>query len=327
MIINNLTNNLSHIPKYLIFILSFCFILVLYQLNSRTSPLFRTNHHSNISSLYNLSTLKLKTPHNMFLPTRTLVVYVYGKTHGLAEQNLAFFIHTAVRASHDADYYFILQKINNATFDERQLPSLPSNAHYIQHENKCFDIGTVGWFLFSGVIDITKYKYFIFLNSSVRGPYIVSYYDNIVWYTIFTNRLNDDIKLVGCTINCESFPHVQSYLWVLDFKGLDLLIRNNTVFMCHKSLGDTIVNAEIFASRIIIESGLGINSLMKKYQNTDFRLDENKNCNNLANPTFTGIDGISSDPFEVVFVKIKDQFTQYKYNRERISVYDRWIHG
>jgi hypothetical protein len=66
---------------------------------------------------------------------------------------------------------------------------------------------------------------------------------------------------------------------------------------------------------------------MKKYQNIDFRLDENKKCNNLQNPTFTGIDGISSDPFEVVFVKIKDQFTQYQHNRERISVYDRWIHG
>jgi hypothetical protein len=271
--------------------------------------------------------LKLKVLHNIFPRTRTLVVYVYAKTHQLAEQNLAFFIDTAVRDSHDADYYFILQKINNVSFDERQLPSLPSNAHYIQHENKCFDIGTVGWFLFRGNIDITKYKYFIFLNSSVRGPYIVSYYDNSVWYTIFTSRLNDDIKLVGSTINCQFFPHVQSYLWVLDFKGLDLLIRNNTVFACHESQIDTIANAEIFASRIIIDSGFGINSLMKKYQNIDFRLDENKKCNNLQNPTFTGIDRISSDPFEVVFVKIKDQFTQYQHNRERISVYDRWIHG
>ena len=79
----------------------------------------------------------------MFPSTRTLVVYVYGKTNKLAEQNLAFFIHNAVRNSHDADYYFILQKIGNVTFNERLLPLLPSNAHYIQHENKCFDIGTI----------------------------------------------------------------------------------------------------------------------------------------------------------------------------------------
>jgi hypothetical protein len=261
----------------------------------------------------------------MTSPERTLVVYVYGKTHQLAKENLAFFIRTAVYDSNYVDYYFVLQQINNESFDEQNLPQLPSNAHYIQHENKCYDIGTIGWFLSRGYIDRTKYKYFIFLNSSVRGPFIVSYYVDARWYTIFTSRLNDHVKLVGCTINCESSPHVQSYFWALDFKGLDLLLKEGTVFACHENMGETIYRGEIGASRIILKSGFGIDSLMKKYENMDFRLEKNKNCNKIKNPTYVGVDGISLDPFEVVFVKIKDQMTQYEYNRGRVGVYEKWI--
>ena len=327
MMFHKWSENSSRTWKYFLFILPVAVIfIIVYQLNSRPSTLFRIIYNNDRSSLYNVSALHSKILSKILPPTRTLVVYVYAKTHELAEQNLAFFIHNAVHASHDADYYFILQNLDNIPVDERRLPLLPSNAHYIQHANLCFDIGTVGWFLLSGLVDIVKYKYFIFLNSSVRGPYIVSYYDNTVWYTIFTNRLNDQIKLVGCTINCEYFPHVQSYLWVLDYDALDLLIRNNTVFNCYDNQGATIFYSEIFASRVIVDSGFGIASLMKKYQETDFRLEKNHQCNNSTNPTFLGVDQISSDPFEVVFVKIKDQFTEYQNNRDRVATYEKWIH-
>ena len=259
--------------------------------------------------------------------TRTLIIYVYAETHGLARQNLNFFIRTAVNQSHDADYYFILQRINGATFTETQLPTLPSNAHYIQHENKCFDIGTIGWFLSSGIIDIMKYKYFIFLNSSVRGPFIVSYYDSPIWYTIFTRRLNDYIKLVGCTINCEIAPHVQSYLWALDNTGLSFFLKNTTVFSCYKSKIDTIHTGEVIASEILLRSGFGIDSLMKKYQGIDFRSNINSPCKDSLNPTFKKrVDGITLDPFEVVFVKVRDNSPLFSDNRQRAEVYEKWIH-
>jgi len=259
--------------------------------------------------------------------TRTLIIYVYAETHGLARQNLNFFIRTAVNQSHDADYYFILQRINGATFTETQLPTLPSNAHYIQHENKCFDIGTIGWFLSSGIIDIMKYKYFIFLNSSVRGPFIVSYYDSPIWYTIFTRRLNDYIKLVGCTINCDITPHVQSYLWALDNTGLSFFLKNTTVFSCYKSKIDTIHTGEVIASEILLRSGFGIDSLMKKYQGIDFRSNINSPCKDSLNPTFKKrVDGITLDPFEVVFVKVRDNSPLFSDNRQRAEVYEKWIH-
>jgi hypothetical protein len=320
----NLTSN----PLSLIFIIIIvCLIFVGYYFIPRTSELAYPTCKSSISSLADTSIKTSRPSNDIVAISRTLIIYVFGKSHALAEQNLAFFIRTAVRQSHHADYYFILQQINNEIFDETKLPILPSNADYIQHENRCFDIGTVGWFLSSGMIDRSRYKYFIFLNSSVRGPFIVSYYDSSIWYTIFTRRLNDHIKLVGCTISCQISTHVQSYLWALDLETLDFLLKNSTVFACHESMDHTINNAEIGASKILLDSGYGIDSLMRKYQDVDFRYNRTTKCVDKLNPTCTkAANGITLDPYEVVFVKMKGVAYQDLENRERVNVYEKWLH-
>jgi hypothetical protein len=324
MVFNSSICNLSSIRKHIIFIFIICLVFVGY-LFFFCPSVFRRVDCKDKDNIFD-SFISSQTDHNTS-SSRVLVVYVYAKTHALAEQNLAFFIRTAVHSFHSADYYFILQQMNNQYINETTLPLLPSNAHYIHHENKCFDIGTIGWFLSSGIVDKTRYKYFIFLNSSVRGPFIVSYYDNPTWYTIFTRRLNDHIKLVGCTINCEITPHVQSYFWALDFEGLKLLLKSGTIFTCHETKIDTINNAEVKASQILLNLNFGIDSLMKKHQGVDFRLEKNKKCNDIKNPTFNNhVDGISLDPFEVVFVKIKNGMSQFQDNRERVDAYEKWIH-
>ena len=61
-------------------------------------------------------------------------------------------------------------------FGETKLPSLPSNAQYVYHENECYDWGTFGWLLDSGHVDASKFQYFIFMNSSVRGPFLPPYW-------------------------------------------------------------------------------------------------------------------------------------------------------
>lgn len=56
------------------------------------------------------------------------------------------------------------------------LPELPAHAKYVHHRNECYDWGTYGWLLLrSGMVDITVYKYFFFVNSSVRGPFLPAY--------------------------------------------------------------------------------------------------------------------------------------------------------
>ena len=55
------------------------------------------------------------------------------------------------------------------------MPELPSNAKYLHHNNECFDWGTFGWAIHQEDVQVADYKYFIFLNSSVRGPFLPPY--------------------------------------------------------------------------------------------------------------------------------------------------------
>lgn len=308
---------------YIIFY-TICFAYIVNHLSSSNAPV---TYSRDITPRQTPPPRNLESPNDPISSAQTLVIYVFGKTHGSAMENLLFFIRTAVRSWHHADYYIILQQVNGLVLDEKTLPKLPSNAHYVQHENKCFDLGTIGWFLSSGTVDRTKYKYFVFVNSSVRGPYIVAYYDNPIWYTIFTRRLTDHIKLAGCTFSCETAPHIQSYLWAMSFDTLDLFLKNNTVFACHKHMNDAINNGEIAASQILLHSGFGIDSLMTKYRGMDFRLNFTEKCANQMNPTqIQNVDGISLDPFEIVFVKVKVGNSRYRHNLLRIRAYEKWIH-
>ncbi len=61
-------------------------------------------------------------------------------------------------------------------FGPPELPELPANARYIFHENRCYDWGTIGWALETGKVDASLYRYIIFMNSSVRGPFLPNYF-------------------------------------------------------------------------------------------------------------------------------------------------------
>ncbi|CAF3141264.1 unnamed protein product [Rotaria sp. Silwood2] len=261
---------------------------------------------------------------------RVLVIYVWADTDVQAVGNLQFFIRYGVHPSQPADYYFILQQVNNKTVNESRLPILPSNAHYIQHINECYDFGTIGWFLSQNITNTTLYKYFIFMNSSVRGPFFATYFDSdaVWWFTIFTKRLNDDIKLVGCTISCAHSPHVQSYLLVTDQIGFAILIdKKNKVFNCKNGYNDAIVNGEIATSQLILHANYQIASLQTKYQGWDFRNKENWGCNNKVSPIFLdrAVDGISHDPYELIFVKYKGLPPFDTDLERRALVYQKWL--
>jgi hypothetical protein len=288
------------------------------------------------------STVATRT-RNVVIKYDVLVVYVFADTHRYALGNLKYFIQKAVRKDDGVHYYFILQQTRNVSMNSTRLPYLPLNAWYIQHENKCFDIGTIGWFLRTHFTpnsrrNIKSYKYFIFLNSSIRGPFFPLYYVTLLttyetrrykklyWYSIFTQKLNQKVKLVGCTISCQSTPHVQSYFMVTDFLGLSLLMRpenGSDVFSCYESLSDVTLYSELAASTRILENGFWIDSLQTKYQGMDFSRKENKNCNRGQNPYFDrGVDGLTLDPYETVFVKYN--YKAYRAAADRAAIYQKW---
>jgi hypothetical protein len=75
-----------------------------------------------------------------------------------------------------------------------------------------------------------RYKHFVWLNSSVRGPFFPAYMrGKMHWTRPFTERLRGDVKLVGPSISCGGAynvaptPHVQSYLVATDSVGLAIL--------------------------------------------------------------------------------------------------------
>jgi hypothetical protein len=101
----------------------------------------------------------------------------------------------------------------------------------LKRQNDCFDFGAwrhgldnTQWRPDQGGV----YTHFVFINASVRGPFLPTYVPRFVhWTSLFIDLLcepsdsagtcmNGPIKLAGMTINCwERTCHVQSMLWVV----------------------------------------------------------------------------------------------------------------
>ena len=80
--------------------------------------------------------------------------------------------------------------------------------------------------------DKQKYKYFFFINSSTRGPFLPNYWTE-PWWKIFTNKfmLNPKLAATGPYLSNEFHPHIQSFFIALDMRGLDIL---ESTWRCRK---------------------------------------------------------------------------------------------
>ena len=118
------------------------------------------------------------------VPGRTLIVFIHSENDEAHRDNLLHFIDKAVRCWQDADYVFIIQRDDADELTKAGsaawlsgLPALPPNARYVLHENKCLDWGTAAWLLAippsdERHVNTALYRYFIIMNSSVRGPFL-----------------------------------------------------------------------------------------------------------------------------------------------------------
>lgn len=162
----------------------------------------------------------------------TLVAYIYSYTDLEYKENLYYFLEHGVKPDDGVEYVIVMQE-GNTTMGATKLPSLPSNVRVVKHPNGCFDWGTFGWLIQSGLVDTSKYRNIVFVNSSVRGPFLPPYWPReLHWTEVFTGRLTTAVKLVGSTISCEGAwkggvltgerrqnPHVQSYVVAMDQVG------------------------------------------------------------------------------------------------------------
>lgn len=262
-------------------------------------------------------------------PWRVLILYAFSDTPD-ARDNLRFFLRHGLHSA--ADFIFIMNGVSAADLPVFEIPQGASNIRTVLRDNTCFDIGAYGEVLRSPE-QFTKigwgsarmplwqrYKRFILLNSSVRGPFLPHWGQGACWSDLFVQRVTVDTKLVGLTANCWPSFHVQADVWATDFVGMSLLMNppppgpNSSVddfadqlapvglAACYPDLSRAL-HAELGATRVILEAGWKVDVLMSAFHGIK---DYGVVCDPQTQGDLMWKDkyfGTSVHPYETVFTK------------------------
>jgi len=195
--------------------------------------------------------------------TKLLVLYVFH----IYNDRVKYFINNCIFKDSRVDFIIIAN-------DKTNIFECPDFVKVLFRDNIGYDFG--GWsdaLLTNNFYE--NYDKFIFVNSSVIGPFIPSYCKD-KWTDIYINGLQNNVKLFGSTINTCNDPlkisHVQSYIFAMDKITLQYLIDCEIFSMTNyaKTFLIAITEKEIKMSRKIIENKWNIGSLLPYYKNVDF---------------------------------------------------------
>lgn len=157
---------------------------------------------------------------------------------------------------------------------------VPNDVKIMRRDNIGYDFG--GWSDALLIDNLYKgYDHFIFINSSVIGPFLPSHYKG-KWTDIYINGLQNNVKLFGSTINTCFQPlttsHVQSYIFSMDKTTLEYLIKCEIFSVTNyaKTMSEAFIKKEVLMSRKIIENNWNIGSLLPHYKNIDFTFNSKK---------------------------------------------------
>jgi hypothetical protein len=287
---------------------------------------------------------------------RTLVIYSYSHS-SWRQENLEFFLrHGLVTHTEDGgevDYTFVfngyespdsfnsfgikftstfiakgsslddLLETNISPIDriESSETSLP-RINVVFRENSGFDICSSRIVIEYGLAPRSgTYTHLVLMNGSVRGPFLPLYV-KATWIDMFQQFLQNNVRLVGTTINCMSdfyneergftSLHVQSMVLALDAVGVRALLP---VLQCYKDYTDAINYGEIGISQMILRAGYGLTALQGSWRGVSiFEKDLNssvvkrrceavsKNAGGDPNHPEMYMDG-TVHPLEVIFIK------------------------
>jgi hypothetical protein len=177
------------------------------------------------------------------------------------------FLDNAIFQATDVDFVVVAN-------DPGSSITVPEYVTLLKRANVGFDFGAWSHAIFDNE-RYSKYDNFIFVNSSVMGPYMPG--SKKRWTDIYIDGLTYDIKLFGSTINTIDCPrtksHVQSYIFSMNRETLRFLMSYGifSIVAHTKTMGETIVGREIMMSRLVIANGWNIGCLMKLYKGVDFR--------------------------------------------------------
>lgn len=220
---------------------------------------------------------------------KTAIIYHYFEANKTYKDNFIFFLNCAIEK--DAQYFVFIS--GNCSVD---LPRI-QNVKFFFIENKNNDFGAVVEFY--KMSNSYTFDSYVFVNSSVRGPFLPLYYKK-KWYEVFTLQLSDEIGLIGSTINIlpttsshskefqarnsytPPFVHVQTTAYALSSKAYKVLGSNHFYKpVARLQKNQVITDYEILMSQILINSGFTISSLLPTL--SDFKLDQKyTNLNNTS---------------------------------------------
>ena len=235
---------------------------------------------------------------------KLLVLYVFH----ILNYRVKHFLNNAIFADDNIDFIVIVNdkkiKIN--------IPNNINNVTILYRDNIGYDFG--GWsdaLLTNNIYE--NYDNFIFVNSSVIGPYVQTHYKG-KWTDIYIDGIqHNNVKLFGSTINTLRNPknksHVQSYIFSMDKNTLKYLIQCEIFSMTNyaKTFNDAIYQKEVLMSRKIIENNWNIGSLLQCYKDVDFtfanKTPEEYNITILDDVMFPRFKGVLWNDYDLVFIK------------------------
>ena len=119
---------------------------------------------------------------------KSLVIFAYFE-RGFSKKNLSFFIKKGLIKSKNIDFLFIINgpKLSIA------IPNY-SNVYVQFRENRGGDFAA--WAYGLSTVRYNDYDYFIFLNDTVRGPFLPRYISNrIPWPDLFCSPMIDNNQI------------------------------------------------------------------------------------------------------------------------------------
>ncbi|KAK7908290.1 hypothetical protein PG985_015593 [Apiospora marii] len=146
---------------------------------------------------------------------RPLISYAYAESES-GRANFKYFLSQGLHGA--ADFVFI---INGETDAADLIPHKP-NIRVVRRNNTCFDLGAHGEVLRENDL-WKKYKRFITLNASIRGPFVPRW-SRSCWSDVYLGRVTEKVKLVGMTVNCGPQYHIQSMIFATDRVGMELML-------------------------------------------------------------------------------------------------------
>ena len=296
-------------------------------------------------------------PHNTAVSrthtsVRTLVTYAYAEGLGnggeLDLHNFRYFLKVALSENTPGttdpesriDYNIVVSGLR-CTPCEDTLPSIIQRSKrddrewvtILYRENGGLDFGgynhSIAWTIKHR--GLMGYTYFVFINSSLRGPFMPKWTPPGMHYTDTLTGLfrdNPKVKLAGSYISClpemEPIPGpiLESLFFAVDRESLDWLIQDEA-FSIRDSKADAVLFGEYSLMRTVMRRGGFVEGLSIRYaKGIDWRDRSHHSCNDNRHASRRGSleGGISPNPLEHVFLK-----TSWCVRATETSVLTNWL--